>query len=190
MNIENKPWHKAAALTVIMTIASGIGNYASSWLLLSVKEKEEMQKNSLDRKAAGEQLHCEKLRESASLAAEIEFSSDRGYVYAIHLTDLIRRGSSTQLDNDVIEKLKNEQLAFEKRASGLIPFLSQYEANILSNITLHHSVITAMRTSATPASLRIQPSQGGFDANEELDKIRNGASDLALSYRKTCTEKP
>lgn len=171
VDIEKRPWHVAAALTVIMSIATAAGTYASSYFLLPVKMKEEAEKAAVERKAKGTQLHCEKLQLSASLASEIRFCADRGY--------------SNRISD---RKLLDEQLALERRAAELTPFLSEQESEILENVTLHHYVITQMRTSKVPVSERVPPSQGGFDANRELDEVRGGADKLAAAYRSRCTE--
>ena len=78
VEIENKPWHIAWFLTIIMSLATGIGTVCSSYLLLYVKNEEEANRAETARKARGAEIHCDKLREAASLAAEIGFSADRG----------------------------------------------------------------------------------------------------------------
>jgi len=173
VDIEKKPWHVAVLLTVIMSIATAIGTFVSSYILLPVKMKEEAEKAAIERKAKGAQLHCEKLQLAASLAAEIEFSADRGY--------------SNRTPDD---KLLAEQLLLEKRAAELVPFLVEGESEVLRKVTLHHYVVTQLRTSKVPVSQRVPPGQGGFDANNELDEVRRGAAALASSYRASCTENP
>lgn len=174
MEIDKRPpWHVAVALTIIMSIATAVGTFASSYFLLPVKLREETAKAAVERKAKGAQLHCEKLQLSASLAAEIVFSADRGY-------------SNKTLDKE----LREEQLGLEKRSAELVPFLSEKEGDILNNITLHHYVITQMRTSKVPLNERAPPSQGGFDANEELKEVRDGSAKIAAAYRSDCTERP
>ncbi|MNI82334.1 hypothetical protein D3C73_1390340 [compost metagenome] len=84
--------------------------------------------------------------------------------------------------------LTSEQLAYEKRASALVPMLSEDEAKVLSRVTLHHYVVTRMRTSTVPAEMRVSVADGGFDANEELKGIRDGGAALAATYRRQCTE--
>lgn len=190
MSTDARPWFAAVALTIVMSIATGIGTYASSYLLLSVKMKEETAKAVVERRSKGTQLHCEKLQSSAVLAAEIEFSANRGYPNAIFLTDLafgVGKGRPQMVPES---KIVAEQLALEKRASELIPFLSEPEASILSTVTLHHNVVTAMRTSNVPHYQRTPPSQGGHNANDELQGIRDGAAKLASMYRTRCTEEP
>ncbi|MGF6153832.1 hypothetical protein [Pseudomonas fluorescens] len=190
MNIENKPWHVAAVLTVVMSIATGLGNFVSSSLLLSVKHQEEMDRTEIERKAKGAQLHCEKLREAASLAAEIEFSADRGYPNIVRLSDLTAGATVEQLKKVPDQQIVDEQLAYEKRASALSPLMTTEEAIILNHITLHHFVVTQMRTSKVPVEQRVSPNEGGFNANNELDGIRSGAATLAAAYRLRCTEAP
>lgn len=188
MEFENKRWHVAALLTVVMAFATGIGNLGSSYLILSVKNQEESDRSEIARRAKGAELHCEKLREGASLAAEIEFSADRGYPDALRLADLLSDAVGAQGKQNLT--LASEQLAYEKRASALVPMLSEDEAKILSRVTLHHYVVTRMRTSTVPAEMRVPIAEGGFNANEELNGIREGGAELAASYRRQCTESP
>lgn len=172
MGIDKQPWLVAVALTIIMSVATAVGTYASSYFLLPVKVKEEAAKAAIERRAKGAELHCEKLQLAAALGGEIVFSADRGYVS--------RRTTNRML--------LDEQLSLEKRAAELIPFLSEQEGEILKWVTLHHDVITQMRTSKIPANKRVPPSEGGFDANSELDEIRKGSSNLSSTYRTRCTE--
>lgn len=159
--------------------------------MLPMKMKEEAEKAAVERKAKGMQIHCEKLQMSASLASEIEFSADRGYP-SVSLTEALAASVANKpLPQKISDKkLVEDQLALEKRAAELIPFLSESEAKILQTITLHHNVVTQMRTSKVPLNERVPPSQGGFDANDELNGIRSGAVEMAKVYRATCTENP
>jgi hypothetical protein len=186
LELENKKWQVAVLLTVVMAFATGIGNLGSSYMLLFVKNQEEADKAEIARRAKGAGLHCEKLLESASLAAEIEFSADRGYTDARRLIDLFSDEAGTHRKQNLT--LASEQLAFEKRASALIPMLSEDEAKTLSQVTLHHYVVTRMRTSTVPPEMRVAVTEGGFDANEELNGIREGGAAIAASYRHQCTE--
>jgi len=172
-----------------MSIATGIGTYVSSYLLLSVKMKEETEKAAIERRAKGTQVRCEKLQASASLAAEIEFIADRGYPNTIVASDIVLGNDKDETTLVPDSKIVAEQLAFERRASELIPFLSEPEAEVLNRTTLHHYVVTRMRTSPAPATQRPPPSQGGLDANAELAGIRAGAARLAAAYRTACTER-
>ncbi|MFS8174150.1 hypothetical protein [Vreelandella titanicae] len=188
MEIEKRPWHVAIALTFFMSIATAIGTFASSYLLLGAKMREETERAAVERRAKGAQLACEKLQASATLAAEINFSADRGYLNAVRLSDI-------ELEKENIDRLKvptaqimAEQLEFEKRASELILFLTESEAEILNRTTLHHYVVTSLRTSKVPPEQRVPPREGGFDANTELAGIRDGATRLAAAYRIACTE--
>lgn len=190
MNIDRRPWHIAAALTIVMSIATGIGNYVSQYLLLSVKSKEEAEKAVVERRAKGEQLHCDKLQGGATLAAQIEFSADRGYPNAVLLSDLILGTDTGRAPKIPHAEIEAEQLALEKRAAEIIPFLAETEADILSRITLHHHVVTRMRSSKVPLNQRALPSDGGFDSNKELAGIREGAAKLASLYRAGCTAGP
>lgn len=157
-----------------MSIATAAGTYVSSYFLLPVKMKEETAKRAIERKAKGAELHCEKLQLAAALGAEIVFAADKGFV-GRPLSD---------------GELLGEQLALEKRAIDLIPFLSEQEGDILKMVSLHHFTITQMRTSKVPVAQRVPSSRGGFDANSELAGIRNGAANLSFVYRSQCTEGP
>ena len=65
--------------------------------------------------------------------------------------------------------------------------LTEEEAKILNSVTLHHYVVTSLRTSKVPPELRASPREGGFNANEELQGIRDGGALLAATYRQSCT---
>lgn len=188
MDIEKLPFRYAIVLTIVMSFATAIGTYLSSLLLISVKAKEEAEKVVIERKAKGMLLYCEKLQLAASLAAEIEFSADRGYPNRITLEDIAFSAKNRNLQKVPESQIKLDQLSKEKRASELIPFLSESEANVLNRITLHHYVVTQLRTSRVPVSYRIPPAQGGFNANDEINGIREGAAKLASIYRTKCTE--
>lgn len=188
LEIENKPWHIALFLTITMSIATGIGTVCSSYLLLSVKNEEEVNRAETARKARGAEMHCDKLHEAASLAAEIGFSADRGYPNIVRLDDLLAGETFEQHQKAPREVIIDEQLAYEKRASALIPMLTEEEAKILNRVTLHHYVVTRLRTSKVPAELRAPSREGGFDANQELRGIRDGGASLAATYRQRCTE--
>jgi hypothetical protein len=189
LEIEKRHWAVAAALTIIMSISTAIGTLVSSYLMLPMKMKEEAEKAAVERKAKGMLTHCEKLQMSASLAAEIEFSADRGYP-SISLTEALAASAAKKpLPQKISDKkLLDVQLVLEKRSTELIPFLSESEAKILQSITLHHYVVTQMRTSKVPLNKRVPPSEGGFDGNDELNRIRAGAFELAKAYRSRCTE--
>ncbi|WP_141243417.1 hypothetical protein [Vreelandella boliviensis] len=188
MEIEKRPWHVAVALTVVMSIATTIGTSASSYLLLGAKMREETERAAVELRAKGSQLACEKLQASVTLAAEINFSADRGYLNAIRLSDIPVGNTSLGGLAVPTAQINAEQLEFERRASELIPFLAESEAEILNRTTLHHYVVTSLRTSEVPLDQRVPPREGGFDANTELIGIRDGAARLADAYRIACTE--
>lgn len=189
LEIEKRPWFVVAALTVVMSISTGIGTFLSSYMMLPIKMKEESEKAAVERKAKGMQIHCEKLQISASLAAEIEFGADRGYP-SISLTEaLAARAANKSLPKKISDKkLLDDQLALERRATELIPFLSESESKILQSVVLHHYVVTQMRTSNIQSNKRVLSSEGGFNASDELNQIRSGASEMAKAYRAKCTE--
>ncbi|PVZ15367.1 hypothetical protein SAMN05660463_01130 [Pseudomonas sp. URIL14HWK12:I9] len=188
VEIEGKRWHVAIFLTIVMSIATGIGNVCSSYLLLSVKNEEEVRRAEIARRARGAEMHCDKLREAASLAAEIEFSADRGYPNIVSISDLLAGETFEQHQKVPREVILDEQLAYEKRASALVPMLTEEEAKVLNRVTLHHYVVTSLRTSKVPPELRASPREGGFNANDELQAIRDGGALLAAIYRQSCTE--
>ena len=190
LDIDKRPWHVAAALTVVMSIATAIGTSSSTYLLLGAKMREETDRAAVERRAKGAQLACEKLQASASLAAEINFSADRGYPNTFLASDIALGKAKVGQFAVPMASIVAEQLAFEKRASELIPFLAEPDAEVLNRTTLHHYVVTSLRTSDIPPEKRVPPSEGGFDANAELTGIRTGAAKLAAAYRTTCTERP
>ena len=157
--------------------------------MLPLKMKEEAEKAAVERKAKGMQIQCEKLQLSASLAAEIEFSADRDYP-SISLTEALAASAANKpLPQKISDKkLLDDQLTLEKRATELIPFLSESEAKTLQSVTLHHYVVTQMRTCKVPLNERVSPSEGRFDANDELNRIRSGAFEMAKAYRSRCAE--
>ncbi|WP_146172011.1 hypothetical protein [Pseudoduganella armeniaca] len=189
MEIEKRPWFVAAALTIVMSVSTGIGTFVSSYVMLPMKMKEKAEKAVVERKAKGMQVRCEKLQMSASLAAEIQFAADRGYPSVSLAKALAAKAANKPLSQKISDKrLLDDQLALEKRATELIPFLSESEAETLQSVVLHHFVLTQMRTSKAPENERVPPSAGGFDGNDELNRIRSGASEIARAYRARCTE--
>lgn len=188
LEIEKRPWHVAVVLTVVMSIATAIGTSVSSYLLLGAKMREETERAAVERRAKGTQLACKKLQASATLAAEINFSADRGYPNAIRISDIALENENLEQIEVPMTQIITEQLAFEKRASELIPFLAESQAEILNRTTLHHYVVTSLRASEVPPEQRVPPREGGFDANTELAGIRSGAARLAAAYRIACTE--
>lgn len=144
MDSEKRPWCTVFLFTVAMSIATTIGTLISSYLLLSVKLKEETERAAVERRTKGTQIHCEKLQASAVLASQIDFSSDKGYPNSIHIADYIANAGKV-LQNVPGRQIMAEELAFEKSASELLPFLLEPEAQILNRITLHHYVLTRLR---------------------------------------------
>jgi hypothetical protein len=187
VNLEKRPWYAVGGLMLVISIASGIGSCVSQYLLLPVKAKEEAEKAVIQTRAKGAQLHCEKLQAGATLAAQIEFSADRGYPNTVLLSELIFGTDKDRAPKVPQAEIKAEQLALEKSASELIPFLSEAEAAILNRVTLHHYVVTSLRTSKAAPRQRAVPSEGGFDANQELAGIRESATKLAAVYRAACS---
>ena len=48
VDIEKEAWHAVVLLTVIMSIATAIGTFVSSYILLLVKMKEEAEKAAIE----------------------------------------------------------------------------------------------------------------------------------------------
>lgn len=187
MEHQSRSWPMIVLLTMLMALASGIGNWISSYLMLSSKSQEVMNNAEISLRAKGTEVHCDALKDAASLASEIDFSADKGYANAIVLSELIQGKAIEQFRKIPDEQVRAEQLAFEKRASTIIPLLSEYEEQILGEVTLNHYVVTQLRTSRIPPSERASPSDGGFNANNNLRGIRENARMLANIYRQKCT---
>lgn len=187
MEHQIRSWPMIVLLTMLMAVASGIGNWISSYLMLSSKSQEVMNNAEISLRAKGTEVHCDALKDAASLASEIDFSTDKGYANAIVLSELIQGKAIEQFRKIPDEQVRAEQLAFEKRASTIIPLLSEYEEQILGEVTLNHYVVTQLRTSRIPPSERALPSDGGFNANNNLRGIRENARMLANIYRQKCT---
>ncbi len=78
--------------TLLITIATGLGNVLSAFFMLDVKKQETEDNRLADARRHATELHCMKLEQSASLAAEIVFRADRGYPNRVTLSDLIYGG--------------------------------------------------------------------------------------------------
>ncbi|MBB4057333.1 MULTISPECIES: hypothetical protein [Pseudomonas] len=187
MESNNHAWPTALVLTLLMTLASGVGNWISSYLMLSSKSQEIINNSEISLRAKGAEVHCDALKDAASLASEIDFSADRGYANAIVFSELIRGKSIEEFRKIPDEQIRAEQLQFEKRASTIVPLLAENESKILEQVTLNHYVVTQLRTSTVPLSGRLSPSEGGFNANTNIREIRESARALANLYRTKCT---
>lgn len=142
MNMDRRTWRVILILTLAMSVATIIGNLISSSILGGARLEEATAKAAIERRARGAQFHCDKLRQAASLAAEIDFRVTRNESGATNLGNLTGKGRiirSARADGSEIEQ---EQRAFEKRTSELIPFLERTEALLLEEITLSHDAIT------------------------------------------------
>lgn len=83
---------QAVIFTLLITLATGLGNVFSAFFMLNVKKQENEDIMHADARRRATELHCTKLEESASLAAEIVFRADRGYPNAMTLYDLMYDG--------------------------------------------------------------------------------------------------
>lgn len=171
--------------TLLITIATGLGNVLSAFFMLDVKRQETEDNRLADARRSAAELHCTKLEESASLAAEIVFRADRGYPNTVTLSDLMY-GREMPAKRVSDEKIKEEQRDLEHRVFGLLPYLLPDEAQIMEKITLHHIVVTEMRTSRVPAERRALPSEGGFNFNNEMNELRSAGSLMGQMFREKC----
>ncbi|MEB5698622.1 hypothetical protein MXM31_21000 [Klebsiella aerogenes] len=78
--------------TLLITIATGLGNVLSAFFMLDVKKQETEDNRLADARRRATELHCMKLEQSASLAAEIVFRADSGYPNRVTLSDLVYGG--------------------------------------------------------------------------------------------------
>jgi len=171
--------------TLLITIATGLGNVLSAFFMLDVKRQETEDNRLADARRSAAELHCTKLEESASLAAEIVFRADRGYPNTVTLSDLMY-GREMPAKRVSDEKIKEEQRDLEHRVFGLLPYLLPDEAQIMEKITLQHIVVTEMRTSRVPAERRALPSEGGFNFNNEMNELRSAGSLMGQMFREKC----
>lgn len=156
MNMDRRAWRVILILTLAMSVATVIGNIASSSILGQARLEEAQARATIERRAKGAQFHCEKLQQAASLAAEIDFRATRNEAGAAHpgtVPGKLRIIRSARPDWGDIEQ---EQRAFEKRTSQLIPFLEKTEALLLEEITLSHDALMTLQQTATerPAHLK------------------------------------
>lgn len=170
----------AALWTIVIAVATALGTGLSSYFMLPFAMQELSARASADRRAKGEELHCQTLRTAASLAAEINYAADRGYAATI----------PAGVVAPVPPGLLADKIAFEKRAAQLTPLLTATEADWLDTVLLHHHVLVSMRTSAVPTNMRATAAEGGFEANAEIRQIRESTNRLAAHYRQNCTETP
>lgn len=207
MHMDRRSWYVAMILAVVMSFATAVGNLASSYVLFGTKVKEEAAKARVERRARGAQLHCEKLQQAASLAAEIDFRASRGDANAMSLGKLLRGIKTSKPSDTAWMETEREQRAFEKRAFELMPFLEKPEAALMEEITLHHDVLVNLKhwggdqsgnvkVAAFAAgeekerrSTGIGPGEAPtFNAHQGLAVLRTNAAELAQIYRLKCTE--
>lgn len=171
--------------TLLITFATGIGNVLSAFFMLNVKKQEVEDTQLAEARRRATELHCLKLQESASLAAEIVFRADRGYPNNVSLYELMYEDSrpTKRVPDD---QIKEEQTNFEHQVFGLLPYLQPDEAQVMKQITLQHFIVTAMRTSKVPAERRTSPAEGGFDFNKEIQKLRDGGDFMGQIFRERC----
>jgi hypothetical protein len=194
-------------LAVVISFATAVGNLASSYVLFGTKVKEEAAKATVERRARGAQLHCEKLQQAASLAAEIDFRASRGDANAMSLGKLLRGIKPGKPSDTAWMETEKEQRAFEKRAFELMPFLEKSEAALMEEITLHHDVLMNLKQwgGEQPGNVKVAAFASGddkerrstrgtpgespsFNAHQGLAVLRTNAAELAQIYRLKCTE--
>ena len=171
--------------TLLITIATGLGNVLSAFFMLDVKKQETEDNRLADARRHATELHCMKLEQSASLAAEIVFRADRGYPNRVTLSDLIY-GGGMPAKRGYDEKIEEEQRDLEHKVFGLLPYLLPDEAQVMEKITLQHIVVTGMRTSKVPVERRAPPSEGGFNFNNEMNELRSAGSRMGQMFREKC----
>ncbi|HAT1512785.1 TPA: hypothetical protein I8W54_001075 [Morganella morganii] len=173
--------------TLLITIATGLGNVLSAFFMLDVKKQETEDNRLADARRRAAELHCTKLEQSASLAAEIVFRADRGYPNTVTLSDLIYvYGGEIPAKRVSDEKIEEEQRELEHKVFGLLPYLLPDEAQVMEKVTLQHSVVTGMRTSKVPVERRAPLSEGGFNFNNEMNELRSAGSQMGQMFREKC----
>ncbi len=182
---SKKKLFQGVIFTLLITIATGLGNVLSAFFMLDVKKQETEDNRLADVRRRATELHCTKLEQSASLAAEIVFRADRGYPNTVTLSDLMY-GEEKPAKRVSDEKIVEEQRELEHKVFGLLPYLLPDEAQIMEKVTLQHIVITGMRTSQVPAERRAPPSAGGFDFNNEMNELRSAGSMMGQMFRAKC----
>ncbi|HAU6732971.1 TPA: hypothetical protein JEL83_002887 [Salmonella enterica subsp. enterica serovar Elisabethville] len=171
--------------TLLITFATGLGNVLSAFFMLDVKKLEVEDNLNADARRRATELHCSKLQESASLAAEIVFRADRGYPNTVTLEDVMYAGKMPE-KRVPDEKIKEEQRNLEHKVFALLPYLLPDEAIIMEKVTLQHIVVTGMRTSKVPVRLRAPPSEGGYNFNNEMNELRRAGSLMGQVFREKC----
>ena len=184
-DFSKKKLLQGVIFTLLITIATGLGNVLSAFFMLDVKKQETEDNRLADARRRATELHCTKLEESASLAAEIVFRADRGYPNTVTLSDLMY-GGKMPAKRVSDEKIEEEQRDLEHKVFGLLPYLLPDEAQVMEKVTLQHIVVTGMRTSKVPADRRAPPSEGGFNFNNEMNELRSAGSLMGHMFRKKC----
>ncbi|HFQ9141945.1 TPA: hypothetical protein ACHTOV_004444 [Enterobacter cancerogenus] len=171
--------------TLLITFATGMGNVLSAFFMLNVKKQEVEDTQLAEARRRATELHCLKLQESASLAAEIVFRADRGYPNNVSLYELMYEDirPTKRVPDD---QIKEEQKNLEHQVFGLLPYLLPDEAQVMKQVTLQHFIVTAMRTSKVPAERRRPSDEGGFDFNKEMQKLRDGGDFMGQIFRERC----
>ncbi|HGU9824231.1 TPA: hypothetical protein ACNFPD_003325 [Enterobacter cancerogenus] len=171
--------------TLLITFATGMGNVLSAFFMLNVKKQEVEDTQLAEARRRATELHCLKLQESASLAAEIVFRADRGYPNNVSLYELMYEDirPTKRVPDD---QIKEEQKNLEHQVFGLLPYLQPDEAQVMKQVTLQHFIVTAMRTSKVPAERRRPSDEGRFDFNKEMQKLRDGGDFMGQIFRERC----
>ncbi len=184
-DFSKKKLLQGVIFTLLITIATGLGNVFSAFFMLDVKKQETKDNLLADARRRATELHCTKLEESASLAAEIVFRADRGYPNTVTLSDLMY-GGKMPAKRVPDEKIEEEQRDLEHKVFGLLPYLLPDEAQVMEKVTLQHIVVTGMRTSKVPVERRAPPSEGGFNFNNEMNELRSAGSLMGQMFREKC----
>lgn len=184
-DFSKKKLLQGVIFTLLITIATGLGNVFSAFFMLDVKKQETEDNLLADARRRATELHCTKLEESASLAAEIVFRADRGYPNTVTLSDLMY-GGKMPAKRVSDEKIEEEQRDLEHKVFGLLPYLLPDEAQVMEKVTLQHIVVTGMRTSKVPVKRRAPPSEGGFNFNNEMNELRSAGSLMGQMFREKC----
>lgn len=184
-DFSKKKLLQGVIFTLLITIATGLGNVFSAFFMLDVKKQETEDNLLADARRRATELHCTKLEESASLAAEIVFRADRGYPNTVTLSDLMY-GGKMPAKRVSDEKIEEEQRDLEHKVFGLLPYLLPDEAQVMEKVTLQHIVVTGMRTSKVPVARRAPPSEGGFNFNNEMNELRSAGSLMGQMFREKC----
>ncbi|MEN3276323.1 MAG: hypothetical protein V7631_2113 [Massilia sp.] len=178
MNMDRRVWRVILIFTLAVSVATAIGNIASSSILGGARLEEAQAKASIERRAKGAQFHCEKLQQAASLAAEIDFRVTRNEGGATSLGSVPGKLKINRTAKADWSEIEQEQRAFEKRTSQLIPFLEKTEALLLEEITLSHDAIMSLQRGGAERPIRLK-----LAATPEIDTARDSTGVAGASAK-------